>query len=83
MRWVEHDYFPSGLNKINIYLIRKRENPDSMKDLRPISLCNVLYKVFAKVLTNRLKLILSKVISEFQSAYVPGQTIIDNILVAF
>lgn len=42
-----------------------------MKDLRPIVLCNVLYKVFAKVLSNRLKHTLDKVILEFQSSFVP------------
>jgi hypothetical protein len=46
---------PAGWNDTIISLIPKVSNPDLVKDLRPISLCNVVYKVVAKVLANRLK----------------------------
>ncbi|KAM0985117.1 hypothetical protein ACFX15_012053 [Malus domestica] len=52
-----------------------------MTQYRPIDLCNVIYKILAKVLTNRLKLVMPKVISENQSAFVAGKQIQDNILV--
>lgn len=64
-------------------LIPKKENADSMKDLRPITLCNVLYKIPTKVLVNRLKVIHPITISENQSVFVPGRSLIDNVLVAF
>ena len=54
-----------------------------MADLRPIALCNVLYKIIAKVLANRLKRILTKIISESQSVFIPDNLITDNIMIAF
>jgi hypothetical protein len=80
--WLECGAFPPGLNSTNIALIPKGESQKSMKDWRPISLCNVLYKIVAKVLANRLKPMLDKCISENQSAFVPGRSILDNAMAA-
>ena len=71
------------LNHTFITLIPKKKNPEHASEFRPISLWNVLYKIFSKVLANRLKRILPKIIIEHQSAFTKSRLIFDNILVAF
>lgn len=73
---------PNEANGTNVTLIPKVSKPKSMGDLRPISLCNVYYKIILKALANRMKLLLPQIISESQSAFVPGRLITDNLLVS-
>ena len=51
------------LNATYLTLIQKREGVDTPNKFRPISLCNVIYKIIAKVIENRLKPILPALIS--------------------
>jgi hypothetical protein len=74
---------PDGVNDATILLIPKVDQPKKVTHFRPISLCNVIYKVLAKCLVNRMRPILDDLISPNQSAFVPGRLITDNTLVAF
>ncbi|XP_010462868.1 PREDICTED: uncharacterized protein LOC109125019 [Camelina sativa] len=81
------EFFRSGrfdpcLNETNICLIPKVDRPQRMAEFRPISLCNVSYKIISKILCFRLKRFLPSLVSETQSAFVSGRLITDNILVA-
>jgi len=80
--WLNNNQFPPSLNSTNIALIPKGNEQHTMKDWNPIALCNVLYKLIAKVLANRLKNVLHKCVSDNQSAFVPGRSILDNAMIA-
>ena len=74
----EHGKFVKSLNAIFLVLIPKKVGAKDLRDFRPISLLESLYKWLAKVLANRLK----KVVSKAQGAFVEGRQILDAVLIA-
>lgn len=74
-------FLPKGLNSTILALIPKEE-VKLMKDYRPISCCNVLYKEISKIIANRLKRILPKCITVNQSAFIKERLLMENVLLA-
>ncbi|GKV32990.1 hypothetical protein SLEP1_g41549 [Rubroshorea leprosula] len=71
-----------GVNSSFIVLIPKVTNPQKIEEFRPISLIGVMYKVIAKLLANRISLVLDNVIGESQSAFIRGRHMVDSIVIA-
>ncbi|GMH16976.1 hypothetical protein Nepgr_018817 [Nepenthes gracilis] len=81
------DFFTHGrlLKQINatcISLIPKVKAPSKVGDFRPISCCNVVYKIISKIIANRIKNVLPYLVDSCQNVFVPGRRISDNILLA-
>lgn len=70
------------MNKIYLTVIPKKDNTNSVcaSQYRSISLCNVSYEIIFKLLAKRLRIILVKIISPLENAFVPNKDIHDNIL---
>ncbi|XP_057418984.1 uncharacterized protein LOC130713213 [Lotus japonicus] len=84
---VVRDAFVTGsidpaLAETLIVLIPKVDVPTQMKDLRPISLCNVVYKIITKVLVSRIRPYLDQIIGPLQSSFIPGRGTTDNAILA-
>lgn len=76
------DELDKQINRTQLCLILKINDPQQMSDYRPISLCTVNYNIISKVLIHRLKKGVGLVISDSQVAFVLGRNISDNVLVA-
>nr|GEY02874.1 RNA-directed DNA polymerase, eukaryota [Tanacetum cinerariifolium] len=70
--------FPKGGNSSFISLIPKMQDTKVVKDYRPISLIESLYKIIAKILANRLVGVLGKLVNEVQSACIVNRQILDG-----
>ena len=72
-------FIPPSLNSTFIALIPKKDKPRSFADFRPISLCNLLYKLIAKVIAGRLKPFLDQGISQEQFGFLKDRQITEPI----
>ncbi|GJX71516.1 RNA-directed DNA polymerase, eukaryota [Tanacetum coccineum] len=73
-----HGSFPKGSNSAFIALIPKTPDANMVKDFRPISLIGSLYKIIAKILANRLVVVLGDIVNDVQSAFVADRQILDG-----
>ncbi|MCI03819.1 hypothetical protein A2U01_0024860, partial [Trifolium medium] len=71
----------SEVNHTDICLIPKITHLEYVKQFRPISLCNTNYKIVSKVVVERLKGCVTNLVSPFQTGFVPGRNIHENIVV--
>ena len=74
--------FEKSLNATFIALIPKKATAVEVKDFRPINLVGGVYKILAKVLAIRLRMVLGEIISAPQNAFVLNRQILDSVLIA-
>ncbi|CAJ2651715.1 unnamed protein product [Trifolium pratense] len=77
----EKALLPKALTASFLTLIPKKDHPQDLFDYRPICLIGSLYKILSKILANRLKRVLGKLISKCQSAFLPQRQILDGVVV--
>ena len=78
------EFFRSGrlLKQINhaaVVLVPKNANASRVEDFRPISCCNVVYKLISKIIAQRLSPILEDLVDSAQSAFIPNRIMVENI----
>lgn len=73
--------FNSQVTDTLVVLIPKVEPLANFKDFRPISLCNVIYKLISKVLVNRMRPLLARIVSPLLSNFIPGGGTMDNAII--
>jgi hypothetical protein len=74
--------FEKSFNATFVSLIPKKTGAMDVKDFRPISLIGGIYKIISKVLANRFKLVLGKIILNTQNAFIGGRQILNDVLIA-
>nr|GEZ60876.1 RNA-directed DNA polymerase, eukaryota [Tanacetum cinerariifolium] len=74
----DHSSFTKGCNSSCVSLIPKTLDPKFISDYQPISLIGSLYKVVTKILATRLSTVISDLISDVQTAFLPNRQILDG-----
>ena len=72
---------PKILNRTNVNLIPKIHGLEVIGNYHPISICNTVHKLIPKIIVERLRLLLDKIISPVQSAFIPGRKGVDNMII--
>ncbi|KFK31800.1 hypothetical protein AALP_AA6G160500 [Arabis alpina] len=80
-KWIPTGRLPEGMNDALVVLIAKVGKPEMMTQVRPISLCNVIFKTITKAMVIRMKKVMPNLIGPEQSSFIPGRLSADNIVV--
>jgi len=80
LEFFETGVLPASTNDALLVLIAKVAKPERIQQFRPVSLCNVLFKIITKMMVTRLKNVISKLIGPAQASFIPGRLSIDNIV---
>lgn len=72
---------PKDTNDAIVVLLPKVSSPEKIHQFRPISLCNVLFKIFTKTMVGRMKRVITKLIGPAQSSFIPGRLSTDNVVI--
>ncbi|XP_020684157.1 uncharacterized protein LOC110100819 [Dendrobium catenatum] len=75
-------YMPAGVKATALAIIPKHFNATTIADYRPIALCNVLYKIIAKIIALRLKPVMTTIVKDNQASFLKSRVSTDNILLA-
>ena len=80
LEFFETSVLPSRLNDALVVLLPKVGKPEKITQFRPISLCNVLFKIITKTMVERLKPLMTNLIGPAQASFIPGRVSTDNIV---
>lgn len=78
----DQEVFERSFNATFIALIPKKKGAKEFRDFRPIILIGIIYKLISKVLTERLKGVMTKLVDSQQITFINGRQIMDVVLVA-
>lgn len=76
----DHGKLTPALNHTLVVLIPKINYPKNANHFRPISLVNTIYKIISKLIVNRMRLILQRIINPFQNAFTHNRSTHVNLL---
>ncbi|KAJ1695560.1 hypothetical protein LUZ63_012258 [Rhynchospora breviuscula] len=79
--WFREKAIPHIQSRTNVVLIPKNNNPIRVTHFRPISVSNVIYKAYAKILASRLKPLLQDLVSPEQTAFLQNREITENVII--
>lgn len=75
-------FMPTSLNSTSLVLIQKRVGAEELKDYRPISCLNTVYKIITRILADKLKGVLPDIVLPNQTAFVKDRLLLENVLLA-